>query len=279
MQQTILAALALMLVGSFMLNQHRGAMRTYNEIVDDELEIAASGVAMHIMELISNRDFDERTAPKQIFEKGLPQGAAEFTSTSAFGRVGSACDLDEPFLDSVPCTDLDDSHMAPDDWQEVPFRLKDGKELPFDVNVEVFYVDPSDLDNPLPPGATSFHKKVVVKLRAKHHVQSKRYLKGFVRLERIFSFDRKRAENRMKDEYDSPIPTADPSDIPDLGGDNNGGDVYDTDENMEADPDQPIWICHRSVVLGEVTWTTKSVRQMFVEKHISHGDTTGKCTT
>ncbi|GMQ83015.1 MAG: hypothetical protein BMS9Abin05_2487 [Rhodothermia bacterium] len=270
MQQTILAILALMLVGTFTLAQHRGTIATYNELVDDELEIAASGVALHVMELIGHRAFDARTMPTEINQKGLPAGSAEFTSTSAFGRQGSSCDLDEPFKDVILCTDLDDADMAPGEWQDVPFRLKDGKELGFDVRVEVFYVDLSDLDKALPAGQVSFHKKVVVRVRAKRHVLQKRYANGFVRLERIFSYDNSRAKNRFEDVYGPTVtpaslepPTTQPTTPPTL--------------DPTLNPDNPVWVCHRSVVNGTITWTTKSIQQKFIQKHVGHGDTAGKC--
>ena len=282
MQQTILGMLALMIVGSFTLNQHRDTARTYNELVDDELEIAAAGVAMHVMELIGNRAFDERTEPDEVNIKGMPVGSAELTSVSAFGTSGSGCDLDEPYKDTVQCDDIDDAHMAPDSWQDVPFRLKDGKELPFDVHVEVFYVDPSDLDTPLSIGQRSLHKKVVVTLRAKRHVRQKRYNNGFVRLERIFSYDIKKAENRLKEKFGDPLvfvnpPPDDPPPADDIGGDGNGGDVYDQDEVITLDPNTKVKICHRRVRKGKITWRTRTVKQKFVEKHIGHGDILGEC--
>jgi len=280
MQQTILAMLALMIVASFTLNQHRDTARTYNELVDDELEIAAAGVAMHIMELISDRSFDERTLPDEVNIKGMPVGESQFTSSSAFGKQ-TGCDLDEPFKDTSPCLDIDDAHMAPGEWQDVPFRLKDGKELPFDVHVEVSYINASNMDQPLGVGQTSLHKKVVVQLRSKRHVRQNRYSEGFVRLERIFSFDTKRAENRLREKYGDTVPVAPPpTDDPppdEQGGDNNGGDEYDEDEVVEVDPDAAVWICHRRVKEGKVSWKSKTVKQKFVNKHIGHGDKLGKC--
>ncbi len=279
MQQTILAALALMIVASFTLNQHIGTARTYNELVDDELEIAAAGVAMHVMELIGNRAFDDRTVPSEVNTNGMPEGDSEFTNDSAFGQE-TGCDLDEPYNDTVQCDDIDDADMADDEWQEVPFRLKDGKELPFDVQVRVFYVDPSNLDQPLLSGQKSLQKKVVVKVRSKRHVKQNRYTNGFVRLERIFSYDVKRAENRLKEQYGDTTPTDPPPDDdppPEEGGD-DGGDEGDQDDVEEPDPNAKVWICHRRVKRGRITWRSKKVKQKFVQKHIGHGDTMGQCT-
>lgn len=278
MQQTILSMLALMIVGSFTLGQHRGTIQMYNELVDDELEIAAAGVATHVMELIGNRAFDDRTLPAEVNTKGMLVGDAELTNSTAFGEV-TGCDLDEPYKDALQCDDIDDAHMAADAWQDVPFRLKDGKELPFDVQVRVFYVDPSNLDQPLVSGQKSLHKKVVVKVRSKRHVKQNRYNDGFVRLERIFSYDVKRTENRLKEEFKDAAPPDNGNDPPDDdgGGDNNGGDEYDQDEVIELDPNTPVWICHRRVRRGKISWSNRSIKQKFVQKHIGHGDTLGKC--
>ena len=267
MQQTLLGILALIVVANFSLNQKRDVIRTYSELVDDEMEVAASGVAMHVLELISNRSFDSRTTPTQVHELGMVGGTTSLTTKSAFGSQTN-CDLDEPFKDYIPCLDIDDADMADDEWQETPFRMRYGKELPFDVQVQVFYVDPSDLDTHLPAGQKSFHKKVVVKVRSKHHVKQNRYPDGFVRLERIFSYNETRADNRLREKYGDPVvvdpviePTVEPIEEP----------------TVEPDPDEYVTICHRRVRDGKVTWKTKTVKQKYIARHIGHGDTLGSC--
>jgi len=97
--------------------------------------------------------------------------------------------------------DIDDVHMEQGTWQDVPFRLKDGGELPFDVRTEVFYVESGDLDQPLSGGQTSLHKKVAVTVRAQGAIHANRYPDGFVRLERVFSYSQDRARNRYFDAY------------------------------------------------------------------------------
>lgn len=273
MQQTLLGMLALMIVGSFTMNQHRDVARSYTKLVDDELEIAASGVAMHIIELIGNRSFDSRTHPDAVSDEGYPVGSEEMTSSSAFGKY-SGCDLDEPFKDAIQCTDIDDAHMGPNEWQAVPFRLKDGDELKFDVNVEVFYVDADDLNTPLLTGYRSMHKRVVVRIRSQHHRAQNRYEDGFVRLERIFSYDKKRAENRFVEKYGDVAPPEPPPEDPppaeDPPPDEGGGDV-------EQDPYETVTICHRLVRDGRIRWRTRQVEYRFLAKHIGHGDLLGAC--
>ena len=276
MQQTMLGLLSLMIVGSFTLNQHQDVAKSYGELVDDELEIAGAGVAMHIMELIGNRSFDARTLPDQVSYEGMPTGSSEMSSSSSFGMY-SGCDLDEPFKDSIQCQDIDDVHMLESEWQRVPFNLKDGKELPFDVNVEVFYVDSDNLNSPLSSGQRSMHKKVVVRVRSTHHAMQHRYQDGFVKLERIFSYDKKRAENRFAEKYGTPAPPP-PEDPPvEEGGGEGDPPPDDGNGEVEQDPNEMVTVCHRRVRKGKISWKTKSIKYKFLAKHIQHGDLDGAC--
>jgi len=266
MQQTILAVLALLTVTNFLHTRNRDVIRTYNKLVDDELEITAGSVAMHVLELIGNRSFDSRTTPDQVNSMGMLVGTTGLTKASAFGSMTN-CDLDEPFKDFTPCLDIDDVHMDDTEWQEVPFRLRNGNELRFDVQAQVFYVNPLDLDSPLPPGLESLHKKVIVKVRSKHHAQQNRFPEGFVRIERVFSYDSRRAENRLIEKYGVPVvdPLVDPI----------------VDPVVDPPVDDPdivmVTVCHRAVENGIVVWTTTSVEEIFVNNHIGHGDTLGAC--
>ena len=279
MQQTILAVLALLTVANFTLNQNRSVVRTYSELVDDELEVAASGVAMHVLELISNRSFDSRTSPAQVESGGMAVGTASYTVESAFGSQTN-CDLDEPFKDTIPCLDIDDADMADDEWQDVPFRMRYGKELPFDVQVQVYYVDAADMDTPLPSGQTSNHKKVVVKVRSQHHVKQNRYPNGFVTLERVFSYNETRAENRHREKYGDVVvvPADDDDDGDDDDGDDDDGDDEPVvDPDPDPDPNELVTVCHRRVRFGKVRWGTRTIQQKYLARHIGHGDTLGAC--
>jgi hypothetical protein len=193
MQQTMLAFLALMiiLVHSFM--QQQMLLHTYREITDDEMEIMASGVALHVMEMIGGQPFDERTTPVNIQTYGLPAGVDDFTPRADFGS-DTACDLDEPFLNTAPaCDDLDDAHMDALTWQTVPFRFQDGRRFDFEVNVQVAYVEADDWDTPADAAVRTNYKRVLVRLRSPQHVAQGRYADGFVQLERIFAYNSEKA--------------------------------------------------------------------------------------
>ena len=82
-----------------------------------------------------------------------------------------------------------------------------------------------------------------------------------MRLERIFSYDAKRAENRLIEKYGDLNKQLE-GDYGDGGGDDEGNSVS---------------MCHRAVTNGEVVWSTKSVGEEFVDRHIGHGDTSGSC--
>lgn len=189
MQQTMLAFLAMMiiLVQSFM--QQRMLMHTYQQITDDEMEIMASGVALHVMEMVGGQPFDERTTPANIQAYGLPAGVDDFTLYAQFGS-DTACDLDEPFRNTAPaCDDLDDAHMDADAWQTVPFLFQDGRRFDFEVNVQVFYVEADDWDTPADPALRTNYKQVLVRVRSALHLAQGRYEDGFVQLERIFAYN------------------------------------------------------------------------------------------
>lgn len=191
MQQTMLAFLALMiiLVQSFM--QQQMLLHTYREITDDEMEIMASGVALHVMEMVGGQAFDERTTPASIQTYGLPGGTADFTLPASFGS-DTACDLDEPFLNTA-CDDLDDAHMEALAWQTVPFQFHDGRRFDFEVNVQVAYVEADDWDTPADAAVRTNYKQVQVRVRSPQHVAQGRYEEGFVQLERIFAYNSQQA--------------------------------------------------------------------------------------
>ena len=187
MNQTILAFLALMAAGLLSFNQQQATLRSYSEILDDEMEVAASGVAIHVMEMISAKAFDERTTPAQLTTHGAPADESEFSAAHMFGEA-TPCDLDEPFLDAVGCDDLDDAHMADSLWQSVPFGMRGGVDLPFEVNVAVVYVDDVDLETVLTAG-TSNTKRVRVRVRSRMHTQMGRYEQGIVQLDRLYAYN------------------------------------------------------------------------------------------
>lgn len=182
MQQTILALLALMIATLFSYNQERSMLHMRETMIDTEMEVMASGVALQVMEYIGRKAFDDQTTDGERVAT-----AAELTSASGFG-VSGKCDVVAPIQTVSPysdCDDLDDyDHMA---LERVPFVLKTDT-VYFDVTAEVKYVE-SDGSESFSP---TFDKQVTVYVR---NDGDKQYMQAPVMLSRTFSYERMRGSN------------------------------------------------------------------------------------
>ncbi|MEM8598782.1 MAG: hypothetical protein AAGF99_02580 [Bacteroidota bacterium] len=203
MPQTLLALLALALTGMLSINQQQALLATDDDMLDTEIEMMAAGVALHTMEVLAAKAFDERSTPEDIHLNGLPSGASGFSSAAEFGR-SAGCPLAEPWTDPG-CDDLDDAHSLINDiavWQPVPFTLRNGQSVPFEVAVTVQYVHPSDFD--LPVAGPTGHKLVTVRVRSTHQVERGRFTDGVVRLERVMSYEEATAVRAYAAHYGAP---------------------------------------------------------------------------
>ena len=70
MPQTLLALLAMILASVLSFNQQRGALSNYDHMIGNEIEMAASGALMTVLEFVGARSFDERTTPEGIASDG-----------------------------------------------------------------------------------------------------------------------------------------------------------------------------------------------------------------
>ncbi|MEL6769964.1 MAG: hypothetical protein AAFN13_08375 [Bacteroidota bacterium] len=209
MPQTLLALLALALTGMLSLNQQQALIATDDDMLDTEIEMMAAGVALHTMEVLAAKSFDERSTPGEVHQYGLPSGPSEFSGGQEFGRTASegrafGCALAEPWTDPG-CDDLDDAHSHVNDitvWQPVPFTLRNGQSVPFEVAVTVQYVHPNAFD--LPVAGPTNHKLVTVRVRSEHQVQRGRYTDGVVRLERVMSYEEATAVRAYEARYGAP---------------------------------------------------------------------------
>jgi hypothetical protein len=177
MDQTLLALLALIIASVFSFNQERAVMQGRVAMVDAEMEVMASGVALQVMEYVGSKAFDDQTADGEKVTE-----AASLTSFGGFGVAGR-CDVVAPINTEYPyqaCDDLDDFHAM--ETEPVPFMLK-SETLSFDVTVEVHYVH---ADGSAASGQT-FDKKVVVSVQQSGAVS---YLAAPVVLSRTFSYER-----------------------------------------------------------------------------------------
>jgi len=179
MQQTLLALLALIITVFLSYNQERSMIHAKGAMIDAEMEVMASGVALQVLEFIGHGAFDEQTT-----DDAKVTLTSELTSAGSFGASGR-CDVSAPIETTYPytvCDDIDDFHQMV--MEHVPFVLQSDTVF-FDVTAEVQYVD---ANGDAATGAT-FNKKVVVTVQ---HAGLKQYLKTPVLLSRTFSYERMR---------------------------------------------------------------------------------------
>lgn len=182
MSQTIFALLALMIATSLSFNQDRAMMQVRGDMIDSEMEVMASGVALQVMEYIGRKAFDDQTA-----------GGSKVTSLGALTGVGGfgvdgQCDVVAPVETTYPyrdCDDLDDFHQM--EMERVPFILESDTVF-FEVTTKVHYVNVDGNETTSP----TFDKKVVVYVQ---HTGPKKYFKSSVVLSRTFSYERMRRSN------------------------------------------------------------------------------------
>ncbi len=186
MPQTLLALLALTLSSVLVLNQQRITTQGRQQMLSDEVELAASGLAADIMEMIGARSFDERSTPDAILAlQHVPTVAANFSSSSSIGATDrglAGCDLLVP-LNTPNCDDIDD--VAGLGWQPVEVQLAHSRSLPFEVRVSVHYVtDPGSM---IGSTARTLHKRVTLDLRSRFLTGDGS--QGHVSITRVMSYD------------------------------------------------------------------------------------------
>lgn len=187
MPQTLLALLALVLASFLSFNQQRLTVRSYQTMVSSELELAATGLASNVIEMIGARSFDENTTPEKIDAAGglVPQSPLSFSTPGSFGMLGE-CDLLSP-ADTPGCDDVDDVHG--DDWRAVPVDLAHGRSLDFEVRTQVYYV--ASTESMVPTSIPTLHKRVVMDIRTDHVPGA---TEGIIRVTRVLSYDPIKAE-------------------------------------------------------------------------------------
>jgi hypothetical protein len=144
-------------------------------MIDAEMEVMASGVALQVMEFIGQKDFDYATR-----EGSYVTEASELTAPSSFG-VSGQCDLVAPIQVVAPytnCSDLDDYHGMT--LQEVPFLMQSDT-IYFKVTASVQYVTDAGEETE----SKTFNKKVTVSLSQDEDQQ---FLLSPMTLSRVFSY-------------------------------------------------------------------------------------------
>ena len=191
MPQTLLALFALTLSSFLVLNQQKLTSTAQRQMISDEVELAAAGLASDIMEMIGARSFDEKSTPEAILARQrLPATGSDFTTGPNLGandRGAAGCNLLLP-MDKPECDDVDD--VGGLTWQPINVRLAHGRSLPFEVRTEVYYV--ADPGSVTPSPVRTRHKRVTLTLRSPHLRGVGE--SGYISATRVISYDPIKAE-------------------------------------------------------------------------------------
>lgn len=167
-----MAVCALVVATLMALNQSRDARYMRERLLDDQIEVMASGIALQVQERIGQTRFD--AVP------GVDPNT--FTTTANFGN-GKRCAVNYPLQTTSPytaCTDLDDFNDMV--WEAVPFQTREGTFF-FEVSAEVTYLD----DSLNPTTTRTTRKRVSVLVRDRAPSGQDRLLRLPVALPRIYS--------------------------------------------------------------------------------------------
>ena len=191
MPQTLLALLALAIASVLVLSQQRLTMGARQQMLSDEIELAASGLSSDVMEMIGARSFDEKSTPEAIFARQyIPRAGADFTSAGNLGLVDAGtdgCHLLRPAA-TPDCDDVDD--VVSEAWQPVEVELAHGRTLPFEIRTDVYYVD--DPASVVRAAGRTRHKRVTLSVRSPH--LRNRTADGIITTTRVISYDPIKAE-------------------------------------------------------------------------------------
>ncbi len=193
MPQTFLALLALVLASIIAFNQQRLTQQSYRNALRDEVQLAASGSAQHVIEMIAARSFDEVTTPVALFRAGeIPHSPFGFSTQANFGsdRGPLGCDLMDPRITPL-CDDVDD--VGSMTGLTVEARLSDGRILPFTANLNVFYVPSPSATTP--SSTPTLHKRVELVLYSDMFGTEPRRV---LEISRVVSYDPIKADADME---------------------------------------------------------------------------------
>ncbi len=142
MPQTLLAFGAVMMATFFSFQQHRSVLETRMMMIRNEVETAATAVAVDRLEEIGAMAYDDATkADVRIYSSATLTSSATFTD------------------DAPPIDDIDDFHGS----SVLRFRVTTGDTLWYGVESSITYADEATPDEPIvdPTIRTKFKKATV----------------------------------------------------------------------------------------------------------------------
>lgn len=175
MPQTALALLALMLATLMSVTMQRRVVDGQREMLANEMEVMATGVALQAMETIRTRAFDQAV----VNNTHADLSAFTYSSDSDHFSTGRACRVFETGSDV--CDDIDDFHKM-----KTATRAFDmlGTDIPFTVDVHVQYVG----DDMKRYNSRSYQKEVTVYVQDKIGEGKTPFLYEPIEMSRVFSY-------------------------------------------------------------------------------------------
>ena len=136
MRQTLMALLGLMIAMLLSLNVQRASLSAKAQVIDNEMETIAGGVALEVLDYVGSKPFDAATALAEVEDE------SELTAL--------------PFSTGMAYEEADDI----DDFNQIQTYTFPEFDFDFDIDITVEYVDENDPE----AVATSqtFAKKVTV---------------------------------------------------------------------------------------------------------------------
>lgn len=219
MPQMLLALLALVIASMTALNLQRMEARAYEGMIEGETTMMAAAAATHLFELFEEQSFDDRTRPQVMNQwtgngsnrrqRGMPSGSPEFALAANFGR--NNCGLRNATR-LANCRDLDDF----DGLENEPYQFALGRgagNQQFEVSADVAYVRADDDDafgEAADPNERTYHKQVTLEIRSAsltgQTLAASAQGPPILRLERVISYDRRKAINDYRIQYDGAVP-------------------------------------------------------------------------
>lgn len=136
MQQTMMGLLALMTAMLLSLNVNRAALTAKAQVIDNEMETIAGGVALEVLDYVGTKPFDAATASNEVTD---PSELTPF-----------------PFGTGMGYEDADDI----DDFNQIQTYTLPEFEFDFQIDIAVVYVDEDDAE--VTATSQTFAKKVTV---------------------------------------------------------------------------------------------------------------------
>lgn len=181
MPQTLLAMLALMLATLLAINQQRMRVETQRAMLDDELEVMATGIALQSMEYIGTKAFDQQTTAANNLFGRLIDDEDELTAHFPTERRCPLLPDDEGRAGYDTCDDINDYNAM--QWERVPFVVG-ADTIAFEVRAEVYYLN----DARERTSQRYFNKEVVVTVQQVVEGDEPMLLRRPVQVSRMFSY-------------------------------------------------------------------------------------------